>query len=92
MRAVALLKSTHAPARFLLRNCPFSFFAINAYLQTADRQMPPNYGFIADRVREGLVEIQNEPADGFLPPPAVNDGALLDVGMPMPNADEKRPA
>ncbi|KAI1726428.1 protein kinase domain-containing protein [Ditylenchus destructor] len=50
------LKSTFCPARLLLQNCPLPFYAINTYLQTANRLLPPNYEFIADRVMESLQE------------------------------------
>jgi len=60
-KAVALLKSSFMPARHLLRNCPTPFYAVNAYLQTANRQKPPDYGFIADRLRESVEEVRKKP-------------------------------
>ncbi|KAI1721077.1 protein kinase domain-containing protein [Ditylenchus destructor] len=56
LKARAHLKSTFCPAQLLLRNCPLPFYAINTYLQTANRLLPPNYEFIADRVMESLQE------------------------------------
>ncbi|CAD5210656.1 unnamed protein product [Bursaphelenchus okinawaensis] len=51
-KAVNILKSTYAPARLLLRDCPPPFYAIYSYLMTANRYKPPDYTFIADRVKE----------------------------------------
>lgn len=51
------------PARYLLRFCPSQFFAINAYLQTANRQKPPDYAFIADKLRESLEEVKAQPEE-----------------------------
>uniref|UniRef100_A0A915EB10 Protein kinase domain-containing protein n=1 Tax=Ditylenchus dipsaci TaxID=166011 RepID=A0A915EB10_9BILA len=58
--AIRYLKSAHCPARLLLRNCPSQFYAINTYLQSANRYKPPNYGFIADRVLEAIEECKKE--------------------------------
>jgi hypothetical protein len=44
------------PAKYLLRKCPKAFFAINTYLQTAHRHTKPDYGYIADRLKDAMEE------------------------------------
>uniref|UniRef100_A0AC35GDH9 Protein kinase domain-containing protein n=1 Tax=Panagrolaimus sp. PS1159 TaxID=55785 RepID=A0AC35GDH9_9BILA len=49
-------RSMFAPAKYLLRKCPKAFFAINTYLQTAHRHTKPDYGYIADRLKDAMEE------------------------------------
>ena len=60
-KVAQMLKSAHAPARYLLHGCPQPFFVINSYLQTANRQKSPDYTFLADRIREAIEELRSTP-------------------------------
>ncbi|KAI6228640.1 Protein kinase domain-containing protein [Aphelenchoides fujianensis] len=77
----ALLKSSFAPARNLLHGCPAAFYTINAYLHTANRQKPPDYAFIADRLKEALEEVRNEPVEQ---PPPLAPAAPAPAPAPVP--------
>ncbi|VDO39211.1 unnamed protein product [Onchocerca flexuosa] len=59
-RANKYLKSIFCPARYLLRTLPEQYFTINAYLQTANPQKPPDYHFLAEKVSEAIKELEEE--------------------------------
>uniref|UniRef100_A0AC34QM92 Protein kinase domain-containing protein n=1 Tax=Panagrolaimus sp. JU765 TaxID=591449 RepID=A0AC34QM92_9BILA len=59
-RTVRYLKSPFCPAFLLLRKSPPQFYAINAYLMTANRKIPPDYRLIANKVLETIAEIETQ--------------------------------
>ncbi|VDK84336.1 unnamed protein product, partial [Onchocerca ochengi] len=59
-RANKYLKSIFCPARYLLRTLPEQYYTINAYLQTANPQKPPDYHFLAEKVSEAIKELEEE--------------------------------
>ncbi|VDK75887.1 unnamed protein product [Litomosoides sigmodontis] len=59
-RAHKYLKSLYCPARYLLKTLPHQFYAINAYLHTANPQKPPDYHFLAEKTSEAIRELEEE--------------------------------
>ncbi|VDM29910.1 unnamed protein product [Toxocara canis] len=55
---MALLKTNHSAAYILLSRAPRQYYTINTYLTTANRNMVPDYRFIADNLREAVAELE----------------------------------
>ncbi|KHN83851.1 Cell division control protein 2 -like protein D [Toxocara canis] len=55
---LALLKTNHSAAYILLSRAPRQYYTINTYLTTANRNMVPDYRFIADNLREAVAELE----------------------------------
>ncbi|VDN00869.1 unnamed protein product [Thelazia callipaeda] len=53
------LKTIYCPAHILLRRAPQQFYEINTYLMTANRNLTPQYKFLADKTMEAITELEN---------------------------------
>ncbi|CAD5234072.1 unnamed protein product [Bursaphelenchus xylophilus] len=59
-KGIRYLKSVFGPARLIFKRCPKEFFAINAYLMTANRFVPPDYNFLVFKINEIIERLQRE--------------------------------